>query len=38
MKNLAIITGSYGGLGTCFVELHGSAGGDMILVERSNTN
>lgn len=35
MKNLALITGSYGGLGTCFVKLHGAAGGDMILVGRN---
>lgn len=30
----ALITGSYGGLGTCFVKLHASAGGDLILVGR----
>ena len=35
MKNLALITGSYGGLGTCFVKLHGSTGGDMVLVGRN---
>ena len=31
----ALITGSYGGLGKCFVKLHASAGGDLILVGRS---
>ena len=31
----ALITGSYGGLGTCFVRLHASAGGNLILVGRS---
>ena len=31
----ALITGSYGGLGTCFVKLHASAGGNLILVGRS---
>ena len=35
MKNTALITGSYGGLGTCFVDIHGKKGGDMILVGRS---
>ncbi|MGN1023811.1 MAG: SDR family NAD(P)-dependent oxidoreductase [Lachnospiraceae bacterium] len=35
MKNTALITGSYGGLGTCFVQIHGEQGGDMILVGRS---
>lgn len=35
MKNVALITGSYGGLGTCFVNIHGQKGGDMILVGRS---
>lgn len=30
----ALITGSYGGLGSCFVKLHASAGGDLILVGR----
>lgn len=35
MKNTALITGSYGGLGTCFVQIHGEKGGDMILVGRS---
>lgn len=31
----ALVTGSYGGLGTCFVKLHASAGGNLILVGRS---
>ncbi len=35
MRNTALITGSYGGLGTCFVELHASSKGDLILVGRS---
>lgn len=35
MKNTALITGSYGGLGTCFVELHAEKGGDLILVGRN---
>lgn len=35
MKNVALITGSYGGLETCFVNIHGQKGGDMILVGRS---
>ena len=35
MKNTALITGSYGGLGTCFTELHARKGGDLILVGRS---
>lgn len=35
MKNSALITGSYGGLGTCFVEIHAKKGGDLILVGRS---
>lgn len=32
---VALITGSYGGLGTEFVRIHASAGGDLILVGRS---
>nr|WP_300336928.1 SDR family oxidoreductase [Actinomyces sp.] len=32
---LALITGSYGGLGTEFVNLHAARGGDLILVGRS---
>lgn len=35
MKNAALITGSYGGLGTCFVNIHAGRGGDLILVGRS---
>lgn len=31
----ALITGSYGGLGKCFVKLHGERGSDLILVGRS---
>lgn len=30
----ALITGSYGGLGTCFVNIHAKAGGNLILVGR----
>jgi len=35
MKNTALITGSYGGLGTQFVNIHAGLGGDLILVVRS---
>lgn len=35
MNNAALITGSYGGLGTCFAHIHASKGGDLILVGRS---
>lgn len=35
MKKIALITGSYGGLGTCFVNIHAGKGGDLILVGRS---
>ena len=31
----ALITGSYGGLGTQFVNIHASHGGDLILVGRN---
>jgi uncharacterized protein len=31
----ALITGSYGGLGTCFVHIHAEKGGNLILVGRS---
>ena len=31
----ALITGSYGGLGTCFVNIHAGQGGNLILVGRS---
>lgn len=34
-KKTALITGSYGGLGTCFVQLHAQSGGNLILVGRS---
>jgi len=38
MKNrTALITGSYGGLGTCFVNIHAGQGGDLILVGRSQS-
>lgn len=35
MKNTALITGSYGGLGTCLADIHAEKGGDLILVGRS---
>ena len=35
MANTALITGSTGGLGSCFVRIHGEKGGDMILVGTS---
>lgn len=31
----ALITGSYGGLGSCFAEIHAKCGGDLILVGRN---
>ncbi len=34
-KKTALITGSYGGLGTCFVNIHAGNGGNLILVGRS---
>ena len=34
-KKTALITGSYGGLGTCFVNIHAETGGDLILVGRN---
>jgi hypothetical protein len=34
-KKTALITGSYGGLGTCFVNIHAGKGGNLILVGRS---
>ena len=34
-KKTALITGSTGGLGTCFVNIHAENGGDLILVGRS---
>ena len=35
MRNVALITGSYGGLGTGFVDIHAARHGDLILVGRS---
>ena len=35
MTNTALITGSYGGLGTRFVNIHAALGGDLILVGRN---
>ena len=35
MQNVALITGSYGGLGTGFVDIHAARHGDLILVGRS---
>ena len=32
MSNTALITGSTGGLGSCFVKIHADKGGDLILV------
>ncbi|MBB5182740.1 SDR family NAD(P)-dependent oxidoreductase [Catenisphaera adipataccumulans] len=37
MKNTALITGSYGGLGTCFMNIHAANHGDLILVGRNQT-
>lgn len=34
MNNTALITGAYGGLGICFVNIHAEKGGDLILVGR----
>ncbi|WP_194784711.1 SDR family NAD(P)-dependent oxidoreductase [Actinomyces haliotis] len=31
----ALLTGSYGGLGTCFAQIHARRGGDLVLVGRS---
>ena len=36
-KKTALITGSYGGLGTCFVNIHAGKGGGLILVGRSQS-
>lgn len=36
-KPTALITGSYGGLGSCFVNIHAQRGGDLILVGRSDS-
>ena len=35
MTNTALITGSYGRLGTQFVNIHAGLGGDLILVGKS---
>ena len=35
MANTALITGSYGGLGTCFTDIHARTGGNLVLVGRS---
>ena len=37
MKNTALITGSTGGLGSCFVNIHAKTGGDLILVGQNET-
>ena len=37
-KKTALITGSYGGLGTCFVNIHAADGGNLILVGRNKKN
>lgn len=37
MANTALIIGSYGGLGSCFVNIHGAKHGDLILVGRNQT-
>ena len=37
MKNTALITGSTGGLGSCFVRLHAETGGDLILVGQNES-
>jgi Short-chain dehydrogenases of various substrate specificities len=34
LKRTALITGSYGGLGTCLANIHAASGGDLILVGR----
>lgn len=34
-KKTALITGSYGGLGSCFVNIHAGNGGNLILVGRN---
>lgn len=35
MKNTVLLTGSYGGLGSCLAKIHAKCGGDLILVGRS---
>lgn len=34
-KKTALITGSYGGLGICFVNIHAKSGGNLVLVGRN---
>lgn len=34
-EKTALITGSYGGFGSCLVEIHAMTGGDLILVGRN---
>lgn len=34
-NNIALITGTTGGLGSCFAEIHAKTGGDLILVARN---
>lgn len=34
-KKTALITGSSGGLGTCFATIHAEKGGDLILIGRT---
>lgn len=35
--SIALITGSYGGLGTEFADIHAATGNDLILVGRSSS-
>lgn len=35
-KKTALITGSYGGLGNCFVDIHAKTGGNLVLVGRKS--
>ena len=37
LKNTALITGSTGGFGSCFVNIHAKTGGDLILVGQNET-
>ena len=37
MKNTALITGSTGGLGSCFVKIHAQTGSDLILVGQNES-
>ena len=34
-KKTALITGSYGGLGTCFANIHAEKSGNLILIGRN---